>query len=76
MKGRRQTAENTKPLSVAGRKALIAEVAKTASPKAKRGLAMIDFREDGPSPKERAHAETLIERGRRALARNRARKAA
>ena len=71
---KRQTAEKAKPLSVAERKALVAEVAKTASPKAKRGLAMIDFRD--PTPEERALGESLVELGRRALARNKRRKAA
>jgi hypothetical protein len=74
MNARRQTAENTKPLSVAERKALIAKVAKSASPKAKKGLAMIDFRD--PTPKERAIAESLEGRADEALARHRGRKAA
>jgi hypothetical protein len=70
----RQTAENTKPLSVAERKALVADVAKTATPKVKRGLAMVDFRE--PSPKERAIADSLDGRAEKARARNRTKKAA
>ena len=74
MNRERQTAENTKPLSVEERKALVAEVAKTASPKVKRGLAMIDFRD--PTPEERAIAESLQGLADKALARRRARKAA
>jgi len=74
MNRERQTAENTKPLSTAERKALVAEMAKTASPRARRGLAMIDFRE--PTPKERAIGDSLVESARRARARNRESKAA
>jgi hypothetical protein len=74
MNRERQTAENTKPLPVEERKALVAEVAKTASPKVKRGLAMIDFRD--PTPEERAIGESLQGLADKALARRRARKAA
>ena len=74
MNARRPTAENRKPLSKAEREALVVEVAMTASPKVKRGLAMLDFRD--PTSEERAVADSLVERGRQALARNRARKAA
>ena len=64
---RRQTAQTAQPLSPGGRKALVAEIAKTASPKVRRGLKLIDFRE--PTERERAHAETLGALARRALAR-------
>jgi hypothetical protein len=74
MNARRRTAENRKPLSKAEREALVMEVAKRASPKVKRGLAMLDFRE--PTSEERTVANSLVERGKQALARNRARKAA
>ena len=66
----RQTALTAKPLPLAARKALVAEVAKTASPKVRRGLKLIDFRE--PTAKERAFAETLVPAARRALARRHA----
>jgi len=72
VKRQREISTTAKPLSVAERKALVAEVAKTATGKAKRGMAMIDFRD--PAPGERAFAETLAGRG--ALARKRAKKAA
>ena len=72
MKRRRETSTTAKPLSVAERKALVAEVAKTATGKARKGMAMIDFRD--PNPRERAFAETLAGRG--TLARKRAKKAA
>jgi hypothetical protein len=68
----RQNAQNTKPLSVDERKALVAEVAKIAPEKAKRGIALIDFRE--PNERERAFAETLVGRG--TLARRRSQMAA
>lgn len=64
---RRQTAQTAQPLSPGRRKALVAEIAKTASPKVRRGLKLIDFRE--PTERERAHAETLGALARRALAR-------
>jgi hypothetical protein len=78
MNARRQTAETAKPLSIEERRALVAELSKTASPKVKRGLAMIDFRE--PSPEEKVWAakvgKSLEERGRQALARARQERAA
>jgi len=74
MSRQRKTAEKTKSLSLEERKALVAEWAKTATGDAKEGAELIDFRD--PSPKERAYAETLVERGRKALARNRQRHAA
>jgi hypothetical protein len=78
MNAKRQTAENAKPLSIEERRALVAELSKTASPKVKRGLAMIDFRE--PTPKEREWLEktgkSLIPLARQALARNRQGRAA
>jgi hypothetical protein len=57
---KRQTAEKTKPLSVEERKAIVANLAKTATGKAKRGLALIDFRE--PTPDERAIGAALEKR--------------
>jgi hypothetical protein len=74
MNSPRHAAATGKPLSLEERRAFIAELAKTASPKVKKGLAMIDLRE--PTPAERAVAESLVESGKRALARNRKRKAA
>jgi hypothetical protein len=78
MNARRETAETAKPLSIDERRALVAELSKTASPKLKRGLAMIDFRE--LTPKEKAWAEkvgdSLEGRAKEALARNRQRRAA
>jgi hypothetical protein len=61
MNTQHQTSLNTAPLSVAARKKFVAEVAKTATGKAKRGIARIDFRE--PNERERAFAETLVGRG-------------
>jgi uncharacterized membrane protein len=37
MNAKRQTAENAKPLSIEERRALAAELSKTATPKVKRG---------------------------------------
>ena len=71
---KRQTAENTKPLSVAERKALVAEATKTATGKAKRGMRLIDFRE--PTPAERAFGQSLDGLADKVRARHRARKAA
>ena len=65
----RQNAMQTKPLSIAERKALVAKVAKTATGKALKGMALIDFRE--PTARERAYAETLAPRARQKLARRR-----
>ena len=48
----RPTATTAKPLSLAERKALVAKLAKDAPPKARDGLAMIDFRELTPREKE------------------------
>ena len=78
MNAKRQTAENAKPLSMNERRRLVAELSKTASPKVKKGLAMIDFRE--LTPKEKAWAkkvgDSLEGRAKEALARNRQRRAA
>jgi hypothetical protein len=78
MNRERQTAANAKPLSMEKRRALVEEVAKTANPKVKRGLALVDFRE--PTPKEKAWAEkvgeSLAEKGSKSLARARQRRAA
>ena len=62
-----QTATTAKPLPLAERKARVAEIAKTATGKAKRGMKLIDFRP--PTARERAFAETLAPRARRFLAR-------
>lgn len=64
-----KTAMNTEPLPEVARQSLVAEVEKTASGKARSGLALIDFRE--PTAKERAFAETLVPRARELLARRR-----
>jgi hypothetical protein len=69
----RQTATTTKPLSVAARKALVAEVAKTAKGKVRAGLKLIDFRP--PTARERAFAESLAPTARRLLARGTAKAA-
>lgn len=65
----RLTATSAKRLSVAERKARVAEIAKAATGQAKRGIELIDFRE--LTPRERALAEKLIPAARRALARSR-----
>lgn len=54
----RRDTRNTKLLSVAERKELVARVAATAFGKARRGLSLVDYRE--PTPRERAHAGTLL----------------
>jgi hypothetical protein len=69
----RRTAKTTKPLSVAARKALVANVAKTAPAKTRAGLKRIDFRP--PTPQERAVADSLAPAARRALARGTAKAA-
>jgi len=71
---KRQTAENTKPLSVEERKVIVARCAGTATGKAKKGMRLIDFR--APTAKERAFAESLEELADKARARHRSRKAA
>ena len=62
-----KTAKTAKPLSVTARKAIVAKVAGNATAKARAGLKLIDFR--APTARERAIAETLVPRARRALAR-------
>lgn len=69
----RQTATTAKPLPVAERKARVAKIAATATGKAKTGMKLIDFRE--PTAAERAYAETLVPRARRALAKRHAKAA-
>jgi hypothetical protein len=73
MNAKRETAES-RALPLEERKALVAKWVETATGDAKEGAELIDFRD--PSPKERAFAETLVERGRQALARARQRQAA
>ena len=78
MNATRQTAETAKPLSIEERRALVAELSKTASPMVKKGLAMIDFREPSPAEKDWAArvGKSLKERGKQALARARQQRAA
>jgi hypothetical protein len=71
---KRQTAENTKPLSVKERKAIVAKLEKKATGKAKRGMRLIDFRE--PTARERAFGESLEGLADKARARHRSPKAA
>jgi hypothetical protein len=73
MDSERKTAANAKPLSTEERKARVAEMAKTANPKVKRGLTLIDFRE--PTPKERAIGKSLEGLAEKALARRRSKAA-
>jgi len=71
---KRQNAENTKPLSVAERKALVEKCAETATGKAKRGMRLIDFRE--PTSKERAFGQSLDGLADKVRARHRLQKVA
>jgi hypothetical protein len=74
MNAKRRGAENTKSLSVEERRARVADAAKTATGKAKKGMKFIECRL--PSPDERALGESLDEMAKRVLARNRRQKAA
>ena len=65
----------TKQLSVAERKAIVADIARTATGKARRGIGLIRFDEKAPEAL-REEARKLVPAARRALARAaRARKA-
>ena len=64
---RRQTATTAKPLPLSERKAALAQLVKEGKVSA-AGAKLIDFRE--LTDRERAHAETLVPKARRALARS------